>query len=226
MPRLNQDQRDEITRRVLAGETAVSLGKEFGVTRAYVALLKAQALDPERFVRKREAKLSQKLTAAETERFCEIVAGSTPEDHDLIPTTERWSYDHGRLLAAKLFPNKHPSVRVMKEIMAPYLPRPEDFRFTKPQPPKPHHINQISPELARDPDYVAYYLSPICEQIAWREYELALTDWNERFADAEEHETAPANDDSDKSAAPGQRTGKHAKSKGSPFTPPKRRKKR
>ena len=48
-PRLNQDQRDEITRRVLAGETAVSLGMEFGVTRAYVALLKAQALDPERF---------------------------------------------------------------------------------------------------------------------------------------------------------------------------------
>jgi len=234
LPRLNQDQRNEITRRVLAGETAISLSREFGVTRAYVALLKAQALDPERFIRKREAKLSQKLTKAEIAKFCEIVAGSTPEDHDLIPTAERWSYDHGRQLAAKLFPNKHPSVRVMKEIMAPYLPRPEDFRFTKPQPPKPHHINQISPELAQDPDYVAYYLSPICEQIAWREYELALADWNERFADAEEHETAPADDCADesatlvpdRSAAPGQRTGKHAKSKGSPFTPPKRRKRR
>jgi len=231
LPRLNQEQRDEITRRVLAGETAVSLGKEFGVTRAYVALLKAQALDPERFIRKREAKLSQKLTQAEIGKFCEIVAGSTPEDHDLIPTSERWSYDHGCQLAAKIFPNKHPSVRVMKEIMEPYLPRPEDFRFTKPQPPKPHHINQISPELAQDPDYVAYYLSPICEQIARREYELALADWNERFADTDER--GPADDDSarsamppDRFAAPGERTGKHAKSKGSPFTPPKRRKRR
>ena len=232
--RLNQEQRDEITRRVLAGETAVSLGKEFGVTRAYVALLKAQALDPERFIRKREAKLSCKLTAAEIERFCEIVSGSTPEDHDLVPTSERWSYGHGRQLAARLFPNKHPGVRVIKECMAPYLPRPEDFRFTKPQPPKPHHINQISPDLAMDPDYVAYYLSPICEQIAWREYELALADWNERFADDEEYAPVPSNGNSDSppamvpesSAVPGQRTGKHAKSKGSPFTPPKRRKKR
>jgi len=234
-PRLNQDQRDEITRRVLAGETAVSLGMEFGVTRAYVALLKAQALDPERFIRKREAKLSRKLTAAEIKKFCEMVADSTPEDHDLVPTSERWSYDHGRQLAAKVFPNKHPSVRVIKECMAPYVPRPEDFRFTKPQAPKPHHINQISPELAKDPDYVAYYLSPICEQIAWREYELALADWNARFADAEEAETESPTDNSDRPPAamahesfvdPGERTGKHARSKGSPFTPPKRRKKR
>ena len=57
-----------------------------------------------------------------------------------------------------------------------------------PQPPKPHHINQILPELAQDPEFVAYYLSPICEQIAWREYECALADWNARFAATEERE--------------------------------------
>lgn len=232
--RLNQDQRDEITRRVLAGEAAASLGREFGVTRAYVALLKAQAVDPERFIRKQEAKLSQKLTAAEVERFCRLLATSTPEDHDLVPTAEHWSYEHGRQLADKLFPNKHPSVRVMKECLAPYLPKPGDFRFTKPKPPKPHHLNQIPPDLAGDPDYVAYYLSPICEQIAWREYELALADWNARFA---QHEEPPAATDDvphgpwpaltpDRFAAPGRRTGKHANSKRQPFTPPKRRKKR
>jgi hypothetical protein len=233
--RLNQEQRDEMTRRVLAGETATALGKEFGVTRAYVALLKAQALDPERFIRKRESKLSLKLTAAELKKFDETLSSSTPADHDLVPTSERWSLEHGHQLAWKLF-KKHPSVRVIKECLTPYMPKREDFRFTRPQPPKPHHINQISPDLAKDPDYVAYYLSPICEQIAWREYEMAVADWDARFAETEEQhdeEMAMARNQQPSGAlpperifAPGQRTGKHAKSKGSSHTPPKRRKKR
>jgi hypothetical protein len=218
---------------VLAGETATALGKEFGVTRAYVALLKAQALDPERFIRKRESKLSLKLTAAELKKFDETLSSSTPADHDLVPTSERWSLEHGHQLAWKLF-KKHPSVRVIKECLTPYMPKREDFRFTRPQPPKPHHINQISPDLAKDPDYVAYYLSPICEQIAWREYEMAVADWDERFAATEERmldqaRAAPATagfSPPPPQFAPGQRSGKHAKSKGSPFTPPKRRKKR
>lgn len=234
--RLNHEQRDEITRRVLAGEKAAALGGEFGVTRAYVALLKAQALDPQRFIRKKEAKLSQKLTAAEIQQFDEVLATSTPEDHGLVPTSQRWSFEHGHQLAGKLFPNKRPSVRVIKQCLTPYVPKREEFRFTRPQPPKPHHINQISPELAKDPDYVAYYLSPICEQIAWREYELAVADWDARFAAAEElHEAQltharnappPATAAAEPPPAPGQRLGKHAKSKGSPFTPPKHRKKR
>lgn len=232
--RLTQEQRDEMTRRVLAGEPATALGGEFGVTRAYVALLKAQALDPERFIRKREARLSLKLTPAELREFDETLSSSTPEDHDLVPTSERWSLDHGHQLAWKLF-KKHPSVRVIKECLTPYLPKREDFRFTRPQPPKPHHINQISPELAKDPDYVRYYLSPICEQIAWREYEMALADWDARFADTEEREQEmdkvlqepPSSGlPEERMSVPGHRTGKHAKSKGSPFTPPKRRHKR
>jgi hypothetical protein len=224
---LNQTQRDEITRRVLAGETAISLGIEFGVTRAYVALLKAYALHPERFVRKAEAKLSQKLTDAELEQFREALTNKTPEDHDLIPATERWTLDHGHQLAWKLF-KKRPSVRVIKECVTPHIPKWEDSLFIRPKPPKPHHINQISPELAKDADYVAYYLSPICEQIAWREYELAAADWDARFAhggespDEETSDTVPG----ERVMVPGHRCGKHAKSKGSPFTPPKRRKRR
>jgi hypothetical protein len=234
-PRLNQSQRDEITRRVLAGETANSLGIEFGVTRAYVAWLKAQALDPERFVRKAEAKLSQKLTVAELEQFHEALANKTPEDHDLIPATGRWTLDHGHQLAWKLF-KKRPSVRVIKECVTPYITKWEDTLFTRPQPPKPHHINQISPELAKDPGYVAYYLSPICEQIAWREYELAAADWDARFANAvESHDEELAKVHNEETSGvfpgergflPGHRSGKHAKSKGSPFTPAKRRKRR
>ena len=227
--RLSQEQRDEITRRVLAGEKSAALGREFGVTGAYVALLKAQALDPERFIRKSEAKLSRKLTPAELKQFTEIVSTSTPEQQGLIPARERWALDHGYQLAWRLF-QKKPSVRALKEIMEPYMPKRGDFRFTKPQPPKPHHINQIDPELAKDPDYVAYYLSPICEQIAWREYEFALADWEARFADQEEPQpgTEPfaSRPGEHRVGAPGQRVGRHAKSKGSPFTPPKRRKKR
>jgi hypothetical protein len=232
--RLNQDQRDEMTRRVLAGESATELGREFGVSRAYVALLKAQALDPERFRRKAEAKLAIKLTAAELKRFDEALSTSTPEDHDLIPHAARWTLDHGHQLAWKLF-HKRPSVRVIKQCVAPYIPQREDFRFTKPQPPKPHLVNQLLPELAADPDFVTYYLSPLCEQIEWREYEAALADWNARFADDEEPvpdaEASPIQATKTDthpvaSSAPGRRSGKHAHSKGCPFTPPKRRKKR
>ena len=231
--RLSQDQRDEITRRVLAGEKAGALGEEFGVTRAYVGLLKAQVLDPERFMRQAEAKLTRKLTAAEKATFIETLASSTPEDHDLVPTSARWSLAHGHQLAWKLF-HKHVGVRVVTECVTPYMPKRGDFRFTRPQPPKPHHINQISTDLAQDPDYVAYYLSPICEQIERREYELAVADWDVRFAPAEERELElakvgitkpPAAPPEQVSHPAGQRTGKHAHRKGRPFTPPKRRKK-
>jgi hypothetical protein len=233
--RLNQDQRDEITRRVLAGEPAAALGREFGVSRAYAALLKAQALDPERFIRKQESMLSQKLTAAEVTKFHEVLSTKTPEDLDLVPTSEFWSYEHVQQLARRLFPNKRPSVRVLKECLAPYQRKRSEFRITKPQPPKPHHINQLPPELAKDPDFVAYYLSPVSEKLAWREYELALADWNTRHPEGEPPETLSENPQADSpapamptepAAAPGQRVGKHAKSKGSPFTPPKRRRKK
>ena len=90
--------------RASRGEGPPALGKEFGVTRAYVALLKAKALDPERFARKAEGKLTKKLTMAEREIFCEALATSTPEDHDLVPTSDRWSLEHGHQLAWKLYP--------------------------------------------------------------------------------------------------------------------------
>ncbi|MBC8126537.1 MAG: hypothetical protein H8M99_05255 [Gloeobacteraceae cyanobacterium ES-bin-144] len=224
--RLSKEQRDEATRRVLAGEKASALGKEYGVSRAYITYLKANAVKPEHFKRKAEKMLTRKLTEAEAETFQQIIASRTPEDLDLIPHSEKWTLDHGRQLALRLF-KKELSARALTDYVSPYMPRREDFRFTKPQPPKPHHINQISPEFANDPDYVAYYLSPICEQIAWREYEWALADWNKRFADkeesVEENESAAAQESV---FLPGRRIGKHAKSKGSPFTPPKRRKRR
>lgn len=222
--KLTVEQREEVTRRVLAGEKALALANEFGVSRAYVSLLKNQAVDPGRFIRKKEEKLTRKLTPAQTAELERIITSSTPEDNDLIPARDRWSLDHGFQLAERLF-GKRPSVRAMKELMAPHIKRYEDHLDEKPKPPKPHHINQLDPELAKDPDFVKYYLSPICEQIAWREYERALEWWEERQAGKEpreEQEDPPT----PQSEAHGVRFGKHAKGKGMRHTPLKRRKKK
>lgn len=229
--RLSQEQREEITRRILAGEKARPLAEEFGVTRAYVSLLKNQALDPERFVK--ISPLSKKLTQDELERFRKTLATTTPADHGFrsYPRPEDWKLEHGFLLAEKLF-GKNPSLRVVKECVTPFIPKRKPFEFARPQPPQPHHISQISPEFADDPDYVAYYLSPICEQIAWREYEMALADYEARFAAGEERAKAledqitPERAENFRMLTPGTRTGKHAKGKGSPFTKAKRRKRR
>jgi hypothetical protein len=227
--RLTPEQREEATRRVLAGEKQANLAREYGCSRAYISLLKAQALDPERFKRKHETKLKLKLTDEELARLTHIFGTSTPEDNELVPAREKWSLDHGFQLAMKLF-GKKPSVRAMKECMGDHLKRRPDEGDPKPKPPKPHHINQLEPELAKDPDFVAYYLSPICEQIAWKEYEFALAEWEKRNPHGErpvpEMDGDPGWEMSEAERLPppsGQRVGKHAKSKGSPFTKPKRR---
>ena len=232
---LSKEARDEITRRVLAGEKSPALAAEFGVTRAYVSLLKATALDPERFKRKAEAKLSLKLTDREIDELKRIFDGSTPEDNDLIPASERWTLDHGFQLSLMLF-NKKPSVRAMKECMGEILKRRPEDSDPRPKPPRKIHINQIDPELAKDPSYVAYIQSPIYQKIAWREYEMALADWERRHPDGEKErvvperelqEEAPADFKTPPAGVPsGQRLGKHAKGKGSPFTPAKKRRKR
>lgn len=228
--RLTHAQREEITRRALAGEKARPLAEEYGVSRAYVSLLKNQALDPSRFVK--ISPLSKKLTADELDRFRQTLATTTPEDHGYpsYPRPDEWKLEHGYLLAEKLF-GKKPSKRVVTECVSPFIPKRKPFEFTRPQPPKPHHISQISPEFAGDPDYVAYYLSPICEQIAWREYEMALADYEARFAadeervKSEQNEISPVAGGKFPAPSPGRRTGKHAKGKGSPFTKAKRRRK-
>jgi hypothetical protein len=231
--RLSKEARDEMTRRVLAGEKAAALAVEFGVTRAYVSLLKATALNPERFKRKAEAKFSLKLTEKEVEKLKKVFATSTPEDNKLIPARERWTLDHGFQLASKLF-KKKPSVRAMKECMGDLLKRRPDFGDPKPKPPQMIKLNQIDPELAKEPGYVAYIQSPIYQKIAQREYEMALAEWERRHPNGEEttdspekegpwETEAPADFRTPPPMSPGQRVGKHAKSKGSPFTPPKKR---
>lgn len=113
MGRLNKAQRAEITRRVMQGENAAALGREFGVTRAYVSLLKAYVLYPERYVLKGQKRLSRKLTPDELRRFQSSLARGTPETYDMKPAASFWSHDHALQLAWKLF-RKRPSKRVIK----------------------------------------------------------------------------------------------------------------
>ncbi len=228
--RLTKEQKEELLRRHLAGEMAVPLSKEFGVTGEYVRLLKRQHLDPERFLAIEQNKLSKKLTPEETEKFTKILSTTTPMDHGFPPHPKWWDLEHGANLAEKSF-GKKPSMRFLKELMEPYIPKRKDFKWEKPQPPGPPRLEDISPEFASDPDYVAYYMSPVYQKIRQREYELALADYEERFAEEDEREermkSLPAGDFQSFSNHPqvGKRIGKHAKSKGSPFTRPKRRRK-
>lgn len=283
---LTAAQREEVTRRVLAGERAVRLAAEYGVTKAYVSLLKHQALEPERFQKKKEDKLSRKLTPQEMEVFKNALTHETPQSHGLHGPTGRWTEKVARELAFKLF-GKAISVRVLKECLNLCRPVQKPWVYERPKPPGPRDVRLLSDEAASDPEFVAWYLSPIAAQIEQRSYEAALRDYDERYTpdgklkvakrgrgrpsakdkaaagaagkepaamdddipltDAQIREemramdplsgawpevehwplaSDPIGDNPPLPPAPGQRIGKHAKSKGSNYTPPKRKKKR
>lgn len=223
-------QREEIARRSIAGERTAALAEEFSVTRAFVNLLKNQTLYPKKFAKK--ASFIKKLTPAEIEKFKRALASSIPTDHNLIPHSDDWSIDHGYQLAKKLF-KKSPSKRIVVECVSPYLRERRANYFPRPMPPKKPHPSQIPPELAKDPDFVAYYMSPLAQRIAQKEYELAIADYEARFATDEEKADIAAERAAmaPKPAAlpaqpPRKPLGKHAQTKGSRSTPPKRKKRR
>lgn len=229
--KLSKNQREEATRRALAGENQSSLAREYGCSRAYISLLKVAAENPDGYRKKLSRKLSSKLMEDELERLHEAIRTSTPLDLKLDPPLLQWDAELVMQLAQRWF-DKKPSKRVLKEALE-HAPKPKiDPLFRRPQPPPKHHISQLSRELAEDPDFVKYYLSPVAERIAWRSYELALADWQMRFGDAEyayppghadEEESGdgfPAPEEwtthhpsptSPPSRAHGQRVGKHAK---------------
>ncbi len=175
--------REEITRRVLNGEKQKDLALEFQISKAYVSLLKRAtertlpAADP--------SKWKSKLSPQEQEQLRNLFATSTPEAQKLDPPTAAWTIDHGKQLAKRLF-GKTASVRIITDLITPYLPKRAPYVFKRPQPPQPHHISQLTPELAADPEFVAYYLSAKSEKLAQREYELAVADYDARFATPEE----------------------------------------
>jgi hypothetical protein len=222
--KLLRSQLDEIVKRLATGESAKNLAIEFGVTRSYVSLLKAKALDPSRVFKSKPP--ARKLVPSELAELKILLETTLPVDHGIQERRrpEEWRLEHGFILAEKLFKKKI-SKATVTQLMAPYVTKRKPYVYSRPTPPVPHHIDQIDPELAKDPDYVAYYLSPICQQIVWREYELAVKDYDERLARQSKPESEPTAPPTISSAPLlGKRTGKHSKSKGSPFTKAKKRK--
>jgi hypothetical protein len=250
---LTSEQREEILRRLATGETQVSIAKDFNVTRAAISLLKQRTADPARYENKYGFK--KRLSDAEITTFKQAFANTLPKDHGLDvlgPSPSRlWTMERGYALANKLF-GREPSVRIMKECMGDHLKRRPDSCLIPPEPPPPRDIRRLSPEFANDKSFVKYYLSPIALQIEQREYELALEHYHQQLAKQQQREAANALEDDlppeldddewpdDPAApppksiptsqpptlAPGHRCGKHAKSKGNPFTKPKRKKKK
>lgn len=251
---LTREQREEVLRRLATGETQASIAKDFNVTRAAISLLKQRTANPERFAEKYG--LKKRLTAEEITTFKQTLDQTLPKDHGLdfvghaLP--KFWTMERGYALADKLF-GKEPSLRIMKECMGDRLTRRPDGPLAPPDPPGPRDIRRLPPELAADKSFVKYYMSPIALQIEQREYELALEHYHQQLAKQQQRAAAntaddtlpPDMDDEDwdddwatqpiktsqpgllsQPPLPGQRIGKHAKSKGSPFTKPKRRKKR
>jgi transposase len=249
--KLTAEQREEILRRLAAGETQASIGRDFQVSHTTVYLVKKQASEAGQADRERAFK--KRLLPAETDRLKSTIQETLPTDHG-IRTTEPekpdvWTITRARELARKLF-GKSPSVRALTECVPQAPPRVYDFGLTPPKPPGPPNVDLLPPDLAADKDFVKYYLSPIARQIEQREYEAALAHYHERLAregklkaEAPEAETGSETDSDDELSpppsppvaragfptgppAPGTRVGKHAKSKGNPFTKPKRRKKK
>ncbi|MCU0779601.1 MAG: hypothetical protein MUF04_00710 [Akkermansiaceae bacterium] len=247
--KLTAGQREEILRRLAAGETQASISRDFQVSSTAVYLIKKQASEAGQADRQRA--LKKRLLPAEIDRLKSTLQGTLPTDHG-IRTTEPekpdvWTIARARDLARKLF-GKTPSVRTLTECVPKPPPRVHDFGLAPPKPPGPPNVDLLPPDLAADKDFVKYYLSPICRQIEQREYEAALAHYHERLAreskrkaDAPKPEFEPEPEPDDDllppppppragfapgSPAPGTRVGKHAKSKGNPFTKPKRRKRK
>lgn len=239
---LSEEQRAEATRRVMAGEKATDLALEYGVTRAYISLLKAYVVHPERYETKRVKNLKVALSAAQLAEFRKVIETSDPSKLDLDPPTRVWCMDHGYQLAERMF-GKRPSVRVMKESLKHLFIRKNDRTLRRPQPPEPHHISQLTPEFAKNEEFLEYYLSPQANKLAKREYELALADWISRYGDATEihldgdpNATSASHEDEDDLLPPPakplplgtrrQSKGKHSPTRGTPFTPSKKKRRK
>lgn len=261
--RLSAKQVEEVTRRVMAGENGAALAREFGMSRAYVSLLKRKQEEPEKFGRRRATSKRIVMTAAEEAKVEAAMSEGPPEAHGMTWHLF-WSKDAIRELARKVL-GLEISVASAKRLSRRRPPEPAESWDPKPRPPRPADIRNLDPQMAADAEFVAYYLSPQAQRLAEREYELALAHWEQREAERIKkrgpapqvpgnpyvagHPDAAALAEAERMWSegmatkkwrmppdmpaglatpppPGERTGKHAKSKGSPFTPSKKKKRK
>lgn len=179
--RLTREQIAEITRRVMAGEKGVRLAEEFGVTKAYVSLLKRMQEVPEKYAVKKASVYKVRLTAEEEAKLEAALRKGLPEVHGMTWHLF-WSKDAVRELARELL-GKVISMAAAKRFSRRPEPDPHAGWDVKPRPPRPADIRDLSPRSAADPELVAYYLSPQARRMAQRSYEVALAEWEVREAE-------------------------------------------
>lgn len=247
--RLTKEQRAEILQRLAAGESQASIARAFQVSHTAVYFIKLWSTQSGQMNRART--LKKRLLPEQLEQLKTTMKETVPADHGAIMAgdekPEIWTLARARALSKKLF-GKTASVRVLSECLPAPVVRVDEYGLTPPKPPGPPNVDLLPRELAADKSFVKYYLSPIARQIEQREYEAALAHYHDRLArmgklkeqaPEPEPESEPDDDLSPPPSslpvragfnagppAPGNRVGKHAKSKGNPFTKSKRRKKK
>jgi len=261
--KLTPEQRQELLRRLDAGEKPADLVTEFGISRQAISQLRDYHLNPE--VARRKGILRSRLLPEEREHVIHLMRTSVPRDHGVENEghghPDIWNVERLTALTRKLY-DKKMFAYAARECIQEARPDPRFDPDAKPEPPGPPDIRDIDPELAQDKEFVEYYFSDACQRIRQKEYEWALREWEERQArktrgeEPDPHKPkrgrprknpppTPVIDDDDEvlfdgstpmpgmekllhrmPPAPGERRGKHAKSKGAPFTKPKRKKRR
>lgn len=238
--RFKREEIEEIVRRVQAGETRKAVADDYGVTREAISQIIIRETTPEQ-ERRPSLRRIKFMTDAEKAAFKTALDTTKPRDHDfhLIghQNPDSWTINRARALAKKIC-GKSPAMRVMREFLTREHEYPVYDPDEPPRPPEPHDIRRLSPELAADEEFVSYYLSDAAWQLTLREYEYHKREWErmqlERQAaalrraqrEAAKEPPPPPPPPAPAMPAPGLRVGKHRASKGSPFTKPKRKKRR
>jgi hypothetical protein len=238
--KFNKEQIEEIVRRVDGGESRRSLGKLFGVTGEAISQIYIRQTRPDE-ERRPSLRRSKMLTENEVRDFKKALDTTSPRDHGFEfmghHNPDSWTDARVRALAKKVC-GKVPSVRVLKQLVTRKHRMPEYDPDAPPPPPEPHDVRRLSPEMAADEEFVSYYLSDKAWQLRLKEYEYQLREWEryklereaaaQRKAAREAAKGPPADPEpaAPEMPAPGLRVGKHRASKGTPFTKPKRKKRR
>lgn len=259
--KLTPEQRKHLLERLKAGEKPGPLSLEYKISRQAVCQLRDYHLHPDTAHRK--GILRSRLLPEERKNIIHLLRTTYPRDHGVENEghghPDAWNFERLTALTKKLY-NKKMFMYAARECIMEARPDPRFDPNAKPQPPSPPDIRHLDPELAKDKEFVEYYLSPRSQEISQKEYEWALREWEEREARKARGEivdppkrkrgrprknplptTSLDHDDGDTPydgttplpgapgylpPAPGERLGKHAKSKGAPFSKPKRKKKR
>jgi len=260
--KLTPEQRKELLARLQAGEKPGPLSKEYGISRQAVCQLRDYHLNPGEA--RRKGILRSRLLPEERENIIQLLRTTTPRDHGVENEghghPDSWNTERLTALTRKLY-SKKMFQYAARECIQEARPDPRFDPDAKPEPPGPPDIRYLDPELAKDKEFVEYFLSEASQQIRQKEYEWALREWEERQArkasgeivdppkrkrgrprknplpvSSDDFEAEPYDGTTPLPGAnghlrhlppsPGERVGKHAKSKGAPFTKPKRKKKR